>query len=103
MIAATGTNVRMPNQCSGVIDMSVAKAIMESVFQKRTGYKAMYNGKEISGCSECGNNHPFPGILPFAPTRKCIITSTSNETLLTIFDPYNIPEECPLRMTGELK
>lgn len=83
--------------------MSVFKSVMEAVIQKRTGYKALYEGKEITGCVDCGNNQPFPGILPFAPTRKCIVTATSDETMLTIFDPFNIPEECPLRITGELK
>lgn len=83
--------------------MSALKTMLWSVVQKRTGYTALYNGKEITGCSECGNNQAFPGLLPFAPTRKCIVVSTSDEQLLTIFDPYNIPEECPIRMTGELK
>ncbi len=68
---------------------------------KRTGYNAIYNGKVITGCFECGNNKTFPGAIPGMPTHKCIVTCTSDESLMTIFDPYNIPEDCPLKVEGE--
>lgn len=73
---------------------------MDATIQKRTWYTAIYNGKEIIGCSECGNNQKFPGLLPFAPTHKCIITTKEGEGLMVILDPFNIPEECPLKCEG---
>lgn len=83
--------------------MPLFKNLTDAILQKRTGYKALYNGVEIQGCSECGNNKEFPGIIPRVPIHKCIVTSNDKEELLTIFDPYNIPPECPLKLTGEIK
>lgn len=64
----------------------------------------MYEGVNITGCCECGNNKEFPGLIPGIPTHKCIIASTDgNESLMTIFDPYGIPDDCPIKLTEGLK
>ena len=78
--------------------MGMFANLAKAVIQKRTRYRAIYGGKTITGCGECGNNKEFPGLLPFAPTHKCIVTCTTDEDLLTILDPYNIPEDCPIKV-----
>lgn len=77
--------------------MSLFPGLKEALLQKRTNYVAFNEGKEITGCGDCGNNHTFPGLLPFAPTHKCIIATDDKGQMAVIYDPFNIPEYCPIK------
>ena len=81
--------------------MSIISELKNAMFTNRTNYKAMYKGKEITGCGDCGNNQPFPGLIAFAPTHKCIISDDGSGNMMVIFDPFNIPEFCPLKYIEE--
>ena len=83
--------------------MGVLASLKNAMFLNRTKYRAMVGGKEIYGCGECPNNQPFPGLLPVAPTHRCILVMTPEESFMTIFDPFNIPEDCPLKFLPEDK
>lgn len=72
--------------------------LINAMFQRRTPYTAIYKGKEIRGCGDCGNNDAFPGVLPYIPTHKCILRSDGAGGFAIIYDPFNIPEDCPLKV-----
>jgi len=83
--------------------MGVLSSLKNAMFLNRTKYHAMIDGKEICGCGDCTNNQPFPGLIPVAPTHRCIQVMTPEESFMTIFDPFNIPNECPFKFNPEEK
>lgn len=70
--------------------------LARAIVQKRTNNIAVFDGKEITGCGDCGNNVLIPGVFAFAPTHKCIISESGGE-LKIIYDPFNIPDDCPIK------
>jgi hypothetical protein len=78
--------------------MSILARLRDDVILKRTGLTAQYNGKVIHGCSECGDNHEFPGVLPYAPIHRCIAEIDSTGQNPIILDPFNIPNWCPRQL-----
>lgn len=63
----------------------------------RTGYKALVNGEIIDGCGVCGFNKEMR--LHTLPAHYCIESIKSNGEPQAIYDPFDIPEFCPNRVT----
>ena len=77
--------------------------LRDKVILQRTEFKATYNGKEIFGCADCGDNKEFKGILPYAPIHRCLAEISCDGSNPLILDPYNIPGWCPRRIMEDQK
>jgi hypothetical protein len=70
----------------------------------RTGFKACVNGKIIHGCGECGiedGGHNYakkPFRFALVPTHYCDARIDDHAQDVIIFDPLNIPADCPFRV-----
>jgi hypothetical protein len=84
-----------------VILVPLLPGLRDALFQNRTQYVAVCKDKIIQGCGDCGNNQPFPGFLPFAPTHRCIISTDDDGKMNVIYDPFNVPEFCPIKQKKE--
>ena len=73
--------------------------IMDHIVGTRTGYKAIIDGKIIAGCYSCTHNLELKEKVYLLPAHRCDadVDLAGNHPL--IFDPLNIPERCPFRVT----
>lgn len=90
--------VEEDNEISQIIMRIYDKTLMQ-----RTGLKAMYNGKVITGCSECGDNIKQKGLIAIAPIHRCRLRIGTDGQNEIIWDPYNIPTDCPYALIEEQK
>jgi hypothetical protein len=65
----------------------------------RTGYKAFAGGKIVTGCGECCHNMSVKANLITA--HQCDVSLGPDCKPLMIFDPYDVPEFCCLRIVDD--
>ena len=75
--------------------------LRDDVILRRTGYTAIVNGKEITGCGECPYNETHtPRGMPI-PYHTCSKSFGWDGKPLPILDPFNIPEQCLMRAVNK--
>jgi len=67
----------------------------------RKGYKAFAGGKVVTGCFECRHN-VAEHVRGFPPAHYCEVSIDDFCKPLRIFDPYDVPELCSMRVSEDI-